>query len=239
MVRGQRAAARRGGAPRAAPAGRLDRRAPERRPAQGARAHRHARRGVRAGRDVGRRGADQSRRHAGAAPGAPDQTRSGLRHRHGVRPPRFGDLRARHRTGPDAAHHRGPPLSRPPGDDAGGVLSADAREETTRPRLSPPPRRSARTFVDALRTADHVVAVVLSKALSGTYGSAERAAKESGSRSRRPGEQSRGIAHRRACWCCEASSSRRRAGTRRRSRASWTGCGITPAASSQWTTWSG
>ncbi len=42
----------------------------------------------------------------------------------------------------------------------------------------PGPDAFRETFVDALRTAEHVVAVVLSKALSGTYGSAERAAKE-------------------------------------------------------------
>ena len=41
----------------------------------------------------------------------------------------------------------------------------------------PAPDAFREVFVDALRTADHVVAVVLSKALSGTYGSAERAAK--------------------------------------------------------------
>jgi hypothetical protein len=41
----------------------------------------------------------------------------------------------------------------------------------------PAPDAFREVFVDALRTAEHVVAVVLSKALSGTYGSAERAAK--------------------------------------------------------------
>ena len=41
----------------------------------------------------------------------------------------------------------------------------------------PAPDAFRETFVDALRTAERVVAVVLSKALSGTYGSAERAAK--------------------------------------------------------------
>jgi len=41
----------------------------------------------------------------------------------------------------------------------------------------PSPDAFRETFVDALRTADRVVAVVLSKALSGTYASAERAAK--------------------------------------------------------------
>ena len=41
----------------------------------------------------------------------------------------------------------------------------------------PAPDAFREVFVDALRTAEHVVAVVLSKALSGTYSSAERAAK--------------------------------------------------------------
>jgi DegV family protein with EDD domain len=41
----------------------------------------------------------------------------------------------------------------------------------------PSPEAFRETFVDTLRTAERVVAVVLSKALSGTYASAERAAK--------------------------------------------------------------
>jgi DAK2 domain fusion protein YloV len=41
----------------------------------------------------------------------------------------------------------------------------------------PPSEAFLETFTDALRTAEHVVAVVLSQALSGTFASAERAAK--------------------------------------------------------------
>jgi DegV family protein with EDD domain len=44
----------------------------------------------------------------------------------------------------------------------------------------PAPQSFQEGFTDALRVADRVVAVVLSKALSGTYASAERAAKEVG-----------------------------------------------------------
>jgi DegV family protein with EDD domain len=44
----------------------------------------------------------------------------------------------------------------------------------------PAPLSFQEAFRDALRTAEHVVGVVLSKALSGTYASAERAAKDAG-----------------------------------------------------------
>jgi DegV family protein with EDD domain len=42
----------------------------------------------------------------------------------------------------------------------------------------PSPKAFAEGFTDALRTAEHVVAVVLARALSGTYASAERAVKD-------------------------------------------------------------
>ncbi|MGH7538688.1 MAG: DegV family protein [Gemmatimonadales bacterium] len=44
----------------------------------------------------------------------------------------------------------------------------------------PSPRAFQEGFADALRGADQVIAVLLSKALSGTFGSAERAARETG-----------------------------------------------------------